>query len=139
MSDWVELFAKDGDIPIKKGYTYKAIASIKTSHTKQDILNAVASYGLKVLNYAEQSPNGSYRQVTLTGEATKDGSTVPWKAPFPFSLADSSEILHVWVQAPGNSAPVLSRPSSSNGAGIILTLLGVGVIGMALYRYWLKR
>ena len=138
MSDWVQLSPKDGDIAIKKGYTYRGTASVKANHSKQDILTAVAGYGLKVLGYAELPPVTGYKNVSITALALQDGASLPWGVPWPLSVADSSSVTTAFALAPDAAPP---KPPTVTASSSIwpLWVLGFGGAAYALYHYWLKR
>ena len=119
---WVEL--TQGTITLHPGDAYAVVASIKNNHTPDDIKGLLASRGLTLLDYGEQSdrpsltpdPDPGYRTVEVMAKATVAGS-IPWSVPFPASLVDSSHIVRAWVDssppATSEAAPNETLPASA--------------------------
>jgi hypothetical protein len=128
-------------ITLAPGYIYAASASVKSSHTTQDIRNLAASHGLTVLDLTDpaaisgQTPDSGYRFVAITVAATQSG-TLPWGVPW-YVPGDSSTILQAWVEpsqsAPAGEPPVPAAPSASPWPWIVAATL-VGGLGYALWK-----
>jgi hypothetical protein len=97
---WVELNQDDGNIAITPPNFYAVTASVKTTHSSDDIINLARGHGLNVFQYSEGADDGGgYRQVSLQAQAVSP-NTIPWKAPFPLNIADGSHITRAWMSPP---------------------------------------
>lgn len=102
---WRPLSQGDGDVQIRAGSNYAIVASLKSSHTRDDVAAIASSRGLTLYDYGEQGqraglgpdPNTpAYRYVAVAAHADRGGGSIPWSAPWPLSLADSSHIVSAW-------------------------------------------
>ena len=127
------------DIPIQNGITYAVVASVKATHAQAAIINLVQRHGLTVFDYAEQGqraglgpdPNSpDYRYIALSAVATKDGATIPWSAPWPASMVDSSHIVRAWRCVNG---PLPPPPAPSAWPIALGVVAAVGVAGAVWY------
>ncbi len=128
---WQQLNEHDGDIAITPPNFYAVVASIKSTHSKSDILQIAAQHGLSVFQYDEWPDNGTgYRQVAAQAQAV-GSSSIPWHVPFPLSVADSSRVTQVWASVPEMPSTKPPPPPPASPSRIIGAIVIVGFVGAA--------
>ena len=131
---WSELNQADGDIQTQPPNFYAFDASVKTSHTKDDIIALAQKHGLtNIIDYREEAVVDGYREVGVVAQATSS-SKLPWALPWPLSMGDSSKVLRAWATPPESQAPtspLVSKPSSSPSAMVLGVLGGAALVGLA--------
>lgn len=131
---WVALSSNDGDIAITPPNFYAIVGQVKTTHSQADIVKLASGRGLSVFQIQEGQANGDYRQVAFQAQAVS-ANTLPWSAPWPLSIADSTHVTQAWVSPPAdtpNIAPASNKPTSKLPLWILGGLAAVG--GVA---FWL--
>ena len=136
---WSELNQSDGDIVTAPPNFYAFDASVKTSHTRADIIALAQKHGLtNIVDYREETPNGDYREVGVVAQATSS-SKLPWSLPWPLSMTDDSHVIRAWVTPPGEqTTPPSTSSPTSNTPLVVLGVLTVGALGAA-YLIWSRR
>jgi hypothetical protein len=143
--NWVQL--PDGEsVVIAKGFFYAVVAEVDDSHGKDFILKTAADNGLQVFDYIDPAtlkgmvPESGYRFVALQGLATRDAGTVPWKAPWPLSVANSSHLVHVWTVPQGKNMPARppAAPAQFPWVGV-LTVTGFAAAVGGGWWWWRRR
>ena len=132
---WTALPANTA-IPIRQGYVYYVIASIKTSHTEADIRAYLAGMAT-VLSYSEAAPSGSYRSVTMMLQATADAPDAPWSAPW-YAVGDNSSVTSGWYSPPPGAGS-LPPPGGDDTTTIVVVVAGVVVVGGGAAWWWWRR
>ena len=137
---WTEL-SSDNDIQTQPPNFYAFDASVKTSHTKDDIIALAQKHGLtNIVDYREEAVVDGYREVGVVAQATSS-SKLPWSLPWPLSVGDSSKVLRAWVTPPESQAPmspIASKPSSSPSA-VVLGVAGGAVLAALIFVWWKRR
>ncbi len=131
--DWKPLTI-GGDLPVKKGYWYHALASVKANHAKSAIVSTLQSKGLTVVKYVE-SGTGDYKNVDITAFATADGGSLPTKVPWPLSMADDTHVTKLEYAAKSGAPPISTTDSTSVGAWAF-GLAAAGGLGYGGYRLY---
>jgi hypothetical protein len=138
------------DVGIKGGLFYSGQASVKKTHSKQDLKDlAWSKWGLLAVQFVEQGdppqanqpilptdPDPSYKRVFFIAYATKDAGNIPWSVPW-FVPGDSSHLLEMWFAPPGKSAPVPAPTPEASSNAVPIALAVVGVVGVTGLAWWL--
>lgn len=142
---WTQL--PDGqDVNIAPGFEYAAVALVKNNHQPSEVKSAITSRSLKISDLKDPSPQpawappppSGYRYIATIVEATKPGGVLPWSAPWPISVLDSSKLMRVWSAPLGGGKGTPPAAPSSFPIVPVLTvggLLGLGGLGW----WWLRR
>lgn len=137
---WNPLVESNGDIAITPPNFYAVVASVKSTHSKDNILKIAAKHNLNVFQYEEwPDDGGGYRQIAAQGQAIGSAS-LPWHVPFPLSVADSSHIIQAWASAPEMSPTKPPPPPVSQAlpTRIIGAIVIVGFVGAAAMWWFLR-
>lgn len=135
----------EGDaISLSPGDRVAVVASVKASHTLDDVHAFASARGLTLDDLVEEGsraglgpdPRGpDYRYVAAEGLASQ-GVDLPWSAPWPLSMLDGSQLVAAWTSPPGAAPPAPDPPSPapppSLGLPSMLPLLWIGAVGLAL-------
>jgi hypothetical protein len=137
---WVELQPSGGDIAITPPNFFAFTASVKMSHSRDDVINLAQQHGLSVFQYSEgPDDGGGYRQVALQAQATST-SSIPWKAPFPLNLADGSNIIHAWTSPPTSVPGTTITPVAAKKSLVPWAIAGIATVGAGIFlSWWLSR
>jgi|SRR5579862_1631382 len=107
-------------LALAPGELVAIVASVKASHSAQDLAAFARARGLSLVDYAEEGqrvglgpdPRGpDYRYVAAIARVGKAGS-VPWSVPFPLSMFDKSALVRAWSEPDpgGTTAPAPPAP-----------------------------
>lgn len=138
MPTWTPI-AEGAPIAVASGQSLAVVASVKASHTADDLRAFAAARGLTVTDYAEEGQRArlgpdprspGYRYVAAVGTAGAPVS-LPWAPPWPVSMFDDSQLVQAWIGAPaGSAAPAPGPPASPRAAmmpsSVALWALGLG-------------
>jgi hypothetical protein len=154
--DWQPL--PDGQpVLAQPGYYYAVVAMVDVPQSK--IESMAAGYGLTILASTYQDnadPNSAtpplppaksgYRYVAGQAVVTGAGGEIPWSVPAPFSLFDSSTLIHAWgappPSAPPGPLPTLTCPAPKSAWPEIVGGAVAGALAFEGVRElfaWLKR
>lgn len=138
---------------VQAGVYYAVLALVDVPQAK--IESMAQGYGLSIIasTYVDNVDPGSttpplptapsgYRYVAGEAVGTKSGSTIPWSVPSPWSLFDSSSLVHAWAGTPAGSSqplPAVSCPAPSSPWPAALAGALAGVLLLEGGRYLLHR
>jgi hypothetical protein len=128
---------------IQPGNAYAVVASVKVAHSKDAILRIAANHGLTVTDYAEEGQRAGlgpdpdspgYRYIAVTAVASAANS-LPWAAPWPVSIADSSHIVRAWE---GSARALVVPPLAKQSVWPTVALVAVAAagVGALAWAFW---
>jgi LPXTG-motif cell wall-anchored protein len=125
-------------IPVRKGYAYYVLISVKTSHPTSEIKSEMLT-ALELISYKEAPASGDYRTVTVLARAKKDDDDIPWKAP-GVAFWDKTTAIKGWYSPPAGSKKPLPDTEEPDDTGMIVAgVLGVGAAGGLGWWWWRRR
>lgn len=100
-------------IALPAGDYIAVVASVKASHTADDLKAFAAKRGLSLFDYAEQGQRPGlgpdprapdYKYVAAAAVAQQDVA-LPWEVPWPASMFDDSQLVSAWSAPAAGGEP----------------------------------
>jgi hypothetical protein len=142
VTTWSAL-ASSSPIVVPAGASLAIVASVKATHTADDLIAFALKRGLIVNDFAEEGhraglgpdPRGpDYRYVAAIASATQSVK-LPWEVPWPASMFDDSQVVSAWLGAansnPTPPAPPAPEPPRDPAMGNFSTIVFAGVVTWA--------